>query len=459
MEISIEAVVDVDAAAWGKQFGKAPAEVEPSVQAHFAHLIQEELRRLGLGVPSDTTPADGAREFRDDDAGYLAWLTDHPDGYVINIARSHSPRDARVHHADCRTLPTDCGQNVCTGAYVKVCADDLSELEQWVIEHLSKPIPSCGTCRPGGEPLGPGFPAPTESPDTAGSPPQEDDRYEVHGPTEGSHIVEAWADDYIRFERRPDWQQQLRNELRRRCGQLKPNADEVLHATFFGDKPANAEIENLLLYNIDTFRVAGRNGIRFEHGATDAGVRPFGYRYALTSRSGPFDHWRPGRTLASFGWTELGSFVGEKILAEVWFALAGVDAQVAVQAPATPGTPFAVKVEIRPPIERRRVLGGLVKGVVDGVVCAFQAHTDESVLPEVVVRLVKDLPAAPDEIERCLLDQRRAVLGVVPRLASPYRSGVKWDPADHLCVAGEVIIAEPVDSQWAIKGEIVELSR
>ncbi len=100
-----------------------------------------------------------------------------------------------------------------------------------------------------------------------------------------------------------------------------------------------------------------------------------------------------------------------------------------------------------------------MKGVIDGVVCAFQAHTDTSVLPDVVTRLVKDLPARPEEIERCLLDQRRAVLGAVPRLVSPYREGVKWDPADHLCVAGEVLTAEAVDARWAIKGQIVELLR
>ena len=44
------------------------------------------------------------REFRDDDAGYRAWIAAHPDGYVINIARSHSATEARVHHAGCRTI-------------------------------------------------------------------------------------------------------------------------------------------------------------------------------------------------------------------------------------------------------------------------------------------------------------------------------------------------------------------
>ena len=44
------------------------------------------------------------REFCDDDAGYLAWLANHPDGYVINVARNRRPTDALTHHAGCRTI-------------------------------------------------------------------------------------------------------------------------------------------------------------------------------------------------------------------------------------------------------------------------------------------------------------------------------------------------------------------
>ena len=61
------------------------------------------------------------------------------------------------------------------------------------------------------------------------------------------------------------------------------------------------------------------------------------------------------------------------------------------------------------------------------------------------------------EIEQRLLDQSRAVAGVVPQLVSPYRNGVKWYPSDHRCVAGELLAAEPIGERWAIKGEIVEL--
>ena len=38
-------------------------------------------------------------------------------------------------------------------------------------------------------------------------------------------------------------------------------------------------------------------------------------------------------------------------------------------------------------------------------------------------------------------------------------TGPDGDPADHLCVAGELLAAEPEDGRWAIRGEIVELSR
>jgi hypothetical protein len=94
------------------------------------------------------------------------------------------------------------------------------------------------------------------------------------------------------------------------------------------------------------------------------------------------------------------------------------------------------------------------------VICAFQAHIDATVLPDVVARIAAVLPATnPFEIEELLLDRRRAVLGTVQQLVSPYRADVKWDPADHLCVAGEMLTAEPVGPRWAIRGELVELSR
>lgn len=415
-------------------------------------------------------------EFRDDDAGYLAWLADHAEGYVINIARNHNVTQARLHLANCHTIRNqNSAGSTWTGPYVKVCADDLAELDKWAIETVGQPISPCGTCRPAS---GTVQTTPTKqrnrTVDDAAStvikppePPMADPRIQVRsdtrGPSEDGRVVEAWADDYIRFGSGPVWQDTLRSGIRSRCGQLVPSDGQVLHAVFFGPKLSNADVENLALYNMhSSFSVPGSNGIRFEHGvgaplAPDGTRYRFGYQYALVPRSDAFTHWQQGRTLASFDWTDLGAFDGEKKLAKAWLALRRGHA--AVFRPATPATPFAVRVQIRSPHGRQPVLGNLVKGVFDGVICAFQAHTDATVLPAVVARLAKYLTADPAEIEEHLLDQRRAVLGVVPRLVSPYRDGVKWDPADHWCVAGELLRTESVDRSWAVRGELIEVTR
>lgn len=285
-------------------------------------------------------------------------------------------------------------------------------------------------------------------------------RWEIHGPSEGNAVVEAWADDYIRFDHRPPWQDELRDEIRSRCRLLEPSAGQVLQAAVFGAKPSNSDVDNLVLYNIGSFAAAGRNGIRFEYGAMPP-LAPSGtpyrfcYRYALVPRS---------RRLASFDceWVDLGSFAEEIKLAKVWLALArGFKAErVQVFMPAIePEKAFAVNVEIRPPRGKKYVLGNLQKPIFDGVICAFHAHTDTAVLTEVAPRIAENLPAQPEEIEGLLRDQGRAVLGEVERLVAPYGSGVKWYPSDHWCTAGELLAAEAADDRWAIKGNVVEVSR
>ncbi|MCV7143473.1 hypothetical protein H7J76_30495 [Mycolicibacterium fortuitum] len=90
-----------------------------------------------------------AREFRDDDAGYLAWLAAHSHGYVVNIARNHGVSAARLHRAHCRTIS---GQNphngAWTGPYVKVCAEQLTAVETWASDTVRSAIPTCGICKP-----------------------------------------------------------------------------------------------------------------------------------------------------------------------------------------------------------------------------------------------------------------------------------------------------------------------
>lgn len=377
-----------------------------------------------IEIVDDGSDSEPTREYRDDDASYLTWLATHPGGFLINIKRKFTLAGARVHRADCRTIG---GRNphggVWTGPYVKVCAEQLRQLEQWALEEIGEQIPPCGSCRPlcvaarqlTSESIRPSLTA---------SPP--DGRYEMRS-SAGRNVVEAWATDYIRFEQRPEWQDRLRTEIRTRCHRLEPSPQQVMHATFFGAKHPNADVENLALYNIGSFKVPGRHGIRFERGtevpaAAESGDYQFGYRYALEPRSGTFAHWKQTRRLAAFDWTDLGVLAGGRHLAQVWLALASGNAEVFE--PAVLGMPFAVRVQVRPPEGHQPVWGGLVKGIFDGVICAFHGHTDTTDLQEVVTRLAAVLPADSAQLEGHLLDCRKAVLGVKPKLVSPYRAGV-----------------------------------
>jgi hypothetical protein len=412
----------------------------------------------------------GIHEFRDDDRGYLSWVGANRDGFVINMRRNFNPIDARTHHASCRTIT---GENArggpWTGLYIKLCSVDVGELDEWAIEHAGEPITRCRVCHPGWQLSDRGTVPSTSQSKTAAARPRAESvperPAELRGPSVDLLSVAAWADDYIRFERRTVWQEELRRELRARLRRLDATAGQVLHATFFGRKHHAADVENLVLYNIDdtgaSFADAARYGLRFELGercpTSPTGRRyAYGYRYELMSRSAGFQNWREGRELASWGWIDLGAFAGAKKLEQVWLALvrAGLHGASSCR---SPDTPFAVLATIRPPRATTPKLGYLIKGVIDGVVCAFQAHTDVSTVTELAARVSKNVGAPAAEIEAHLMRQETAVLGSAPRLLHARSQGVIWAPADDLCVAGELLTERPIDSAWALKGKIVEL--
>jgi hypothetical protein len=106
----------------------------------------------------------------------------------------------------------------------------------------------------------------------------------------------------------------------------------------------------------------------------------------------------------------------------VWIALARTPAQIASSG-RLPGTPFLVRVTIRAPKGKTARLGGVVKSIIDGVVCAFQAHTDRSNAAQLAARVSRNVSASPQEVEVLLLDQRKAVLGAVPRLLHTLAKG------------------------------------
>lgn len=227
-----------------------------------------------------------AHEFRNDDSGYATSLSTHRAGYLLNVAASHSPAEATVHHSRCSHI-APCDGKSATGSYRKVCAVELAELERWAAEQahlLPSACRSCHRVRPA---------RPTAAVRRHVRAPLPEGLARAEGPTLQCRAVQAWADDYLRYGAARPPCNTISATTAHAAPEAEASAGPILHATFVGDKPDDSDVENLLLYNIDAFKTAGANGIRFEQGtnvppASDGADYPFYYRYELQPASAGF---------------------------------------------------------------------------------------------------------------------------------------------------------------------------
>jgi 5-methylcytosine-specific restriction protein A len=93
----------------------------------------------------------GAIQWRDDDSGYLAWVTGHSQGFVANIL-SKEKRQFTIHKASCKLPDRSKPETVnpWTGnRYAKVTADTMEQLVNWGREHgYEKAFHRCRRCNP-----------------------------------------------------------------------------------------------------------------------------------------------------------------------------------------------------------------------------------------------------------------------------------------------------------------------
>ena len=69
------------------------------------------------------------KSFTDDDEGYLRWISDNPDGYVVNVERGERPGYAVLHRSSCASISRERDDGAYTErGYKKVVSDDLSKL-------------------------------------------------------------------------------------------------------------------------------------------------------------------------------------------------------------------------------------------------------------------------------------------------------------------------------------------
>jgi len=84
------------------------------------------------------------QSFADDDSGYLQWLADHPDLFVLNTGRTSTY--LRLHQASCGTINGTPARGArWTGDYIKVCGTR-HELEEFVRGNVGGEARQCGLC-------------------------------------------------------------------------------------------------------------------------------------------------------------------------------------------------------------------------------------------------------------------------------------------------------------------------
>jgi hypothetical protein len=95
------------------------------------------------------SPTDDPEVFIDDDDGFLAWLSDHARGYVLNAARKPTASYLMLHRTDCSTIGNVPANGLAwTSDLLKACSDDRLIIEQWARAETGGVPSLCGRCQP-----------------------------------------------------------------------------------------------------------------------------------------------------------------------------------------------------------------------------------------------------------------------------------------------------------------------
>lgn len=71
--------------------------------------------------------------FAEDDAGYIAWVKAHSDGFVVVSWNPPRPEYTSLHRADCHHINPEKARHVenWTHSYIKACGDTIEDLNAW----------------------------------------------------------------------------------------------------------------------------------------------------------------------------------------------------------------------------------------------------------------------------------------------------------------------------------------
>ena len=82
-----------------------------------------------------------------DDAHYLRWIEENPDGFVVNTQNPPSPNYLVLHRSTCRNSSIPSSTKWTITDSIEVCSQDVHELRNWADRRVVGELKSCERCQ------------------------------------------------------------------------------------------------------------------------------------------------------------------------------------------------------------------------------------------------------------------------------------------------------------------------
>jgi len=86
-------------------------------------------------------------QYIDNEEGYLNWVAQHPDGFLINCYRNETPDYLWLHRTTCGHIKSPKRKNYTTRGFKKVCSDNRKELADWAANEVCGVLNRCRCCK------------------------------------------------------------------------------------------------------------------------------------------------------------------------------------------------------------------------------------------------------------------------------------------------------------------------
>ncbi len=276
--------------------------------------------------------------------------------------------------------------------------------------------------------------------------------------------VEAWSTSRLQFEPK-GWQREFKSDLRSAIASLSAAPGQKVRGIYTSADGSFVDTENILYYNVGSgaFTKAARYGVCFERSYSMSPPCPtplaisrlHHQHYSLRPLQTSFKNWKEGAVLALWK-TRFNKVNTSSSCADIWLGVKKGSILIPVQSKSPPDR-FGLRAMLAVPRGMSARPASVIKVIFDGVISAFQYHNGRH-QSEVSQRIAKQVGTGADEISTLLLNPGESVLGR-SQLVRLFGTGVQWNPADDICLAGELITEQgSMSGKWELRGEIFEIN-